>query len=273
MMMKKIIATVRAVRMADALHRVVVEAAVEQRPAGSRRSAPTAPASLGVDQPNRIAPLIRPIRNTGGRKALSTSGAISPFGTWSRSGGSGGASDGLHGGEHHHEDDIEADQSEARPPGRHEHVADRDRHQVGHDDQHDAGRDQDAERAGGGDGAARQRMAVALAHHGRQRQRGHHRDRGADDAGHRGEDRAHDGDGERQRAGHPLQEHLHAVEQVAGDAAALHHDAHEDERRHRDQHQVLGRLAPDPRQEIEELDQREHAKSIADQAVEQSQST
>src|SRR5687768_7666684 len=58
-------------------------------------AAPTAPASLGVAHPNRIEHLIRPIRNTGGKKARHNSGSILPLGTASRSGGSGGASEGL----------------------------------------------------------------------------------------------------------------------------------------------------------------------------------
>ena len=57
-------------------------------------TAPTAPASLGVAQPNRIEPLIMPIRNTGGTNARMRSGTSFPFGTASRSGGSGGATDG-----------------------------------------------------------------------------------------------------------------------------------------------------------------------------------
>ena len=36
-----------------------------------------------------------PIRNTGGKNARHSSGSILPFGTVSRSGGSGGASEGL----------------------------------------------------------------------------------------------------------------------------------------------------------------------------------
>src|SRR5688500_19500680 len=58
-------------------------------------AAPTAPASLGVAQPNRIEHLIRPIRNTGGRNARSSSHFSSPLGTLNASGGSGGASDGF----------------------------------------------------------------------------------------------------------------------------------------------------------------------------------
>ena len=67
-------------------------------------------------------------------------------------------------------------------------------------------------------------------------------------------------------AGHALQQHLDAVEQIVGDAASLHDDAHEDEGRDRDQHQILRRLAPDARHEIEELDQPEGAEEVADQA-------
>ena len=108
-------------------------------------------------------------------------------------------------------------------------------------------------------------MAVALADHRRQCQRRHHGHGRADDAGHGGQDRAHDGDAERQGAGYALQQHLDAIEEIVGDPAPLHHHAHEDERRDRHQHEVLRRLPPDARYEIEEFDQPESAQKIADQ--------
>ena len=57
--------------------------------------APTAPASDGVAQPNRIEPLINVIRKTGGRKLRATSGPISPRGMFRRFDGNGGARLGL----------------------------------------------------------------------------------------------------------------------------------------------------------------------------------
>ena len=53
--------------------------------------APTAPASDGVAQPNKIDPLMSVIRNTGGKKLFAINGPISPFGTFKRCAGSGGA--------------------------------------------------------------------------------------------------------------------------------------------------------------------------------------
>ena len=58
-------------------------------------NAPTAPASLGVATPKRIEPLIIPISDTGGRKLLKIIPGYSFFGTWSNSGGNGGATSGL----------------------------------------------------------------------------------------------------------------------------------------------------------------------------------
>src|SRR5688572_17994305 len=58
-------------------------------------AAPTAPASLGVAQPSRIESLMVPMRNTGGKNARQSSGKSLPSGTVSRSGGSGGASEGF----------------------------------------------------------------------------------------------------------------------------------------------------------------------------------
>ena len=92
-MMKKIIATVRA----EVWQTPVITARLKLPAKAARMrapTAPTAPASLGVAQPNRIEPLIMPIRNTGGTNARISSGASSPFGTDSMSGGSGGARDG-----------------------------------------------------------------------------------------------------------------------------------------------------------------------------------
>ena len=44
--------------------------------------------------------------------------------------------------------------------------------------------------------------------------------------------------------GNALQQNLDTVQQVVGNPAPLHHDAHEHERRNRDQHQVSRRPGP-----------------------------
>ena len=94
MMMKKIIAIVRA----EVWH-TPRNISMFSRPwPMARRSvpkAPTAPASLGAAIPNRIEPLIMVISSTGGRKLLKIIQGYSRLGTWSRSGGSGGATEGL----------------------------------------------------------------------------------------------------------------------------------------------------------------------------------
>ena len=217
MMMKKIIAMVRA-----EVWQTCSSALRLSRPLNHASSiapnAPTAPASLGVENPKRIAPLIMVIRSTGGMNAFRMSGSISPFGTWSRSGGNGGAVMGAQDRAGPHVQEIHDRKGQTRDDGGHEDVADRHREKVGHDDQHDAGRDENPEGPRRGDGSAREAVAVALAHHGGEGQRRHHRHRGADDSGHCGQDRAHDGDRERERPGDALQQHLYAVEQVVGDA-------------------------------------------------------
>ena len=53
-----------------------------------------------------------------------------------------------------HEQKIEEGKYQSRNDCGHEHIADRNRHQVGHDDEHDTRWDQDAERARGCDAAA-----------------------------------------------------------------------------------------------------------------------
>ena len=93
MMMKKIIATVR-----PDVWQTPVSTLFLRFPAAAARmmapTAPTAPASLGVAQPNRMEPLMRKMRNTGGTNARMSNGPSSPLGTVSMSGGRGGAIDG-----------------------------------------------------------------------------------------------------------------------------------------------------------------------------------
>ena len=93
----------------------------------------------------------------------------------------------------------------------------------------------------------------------------------ADDAGHGREHRAHDRHRQREGAGHTLQQHLDAVQKIVGDAAALHHHAHEDEGGYRHQHQILRCLPPDAGQEIKKFDEREGTHEVADETVEERQ--
>jgi hypothetical protein len=104
-----------------------------------------------------------------------------------------------------------------------------------HHHQHDRGRDEDAERAAGGDQARGELHVVAGADH---RLAGHDAedgDRGADDAGRSGEDGGDEHHREVERAGDAREHLLHRVEQALHQVRLLHHDAHEDEERHRGQ--------------------------------------
>ena len=60
-------------RVAHALQHREVEPTGHHREHDGAEGPPTAPASLGVAQPNRIDPLIIEINSTGGRKALRVS--------------------------------------------------------------------------------------------------------------------------------------------------------------------------------------------------------
>lgn len=110
------------------------------------------------------------------------------------------------------------------------------------------------------------KLHVVLAlQHDRQRHQADHHHRGADDAGGRGQDRAHHRDREREPPGRPPQQDLQAVEQVGGDAGSFQHRAHEDEHRDRHQHQVVGDT-PDAQRQVEELDDVEDVQRHADEA-------
>src|SRR5688572_17473571 len=94
MMMKNTIEMVRA----ELWHTAFMEFQLSRPQSAAKAiapAAPTAPASLGVAQPNKMEHLMVPMRNTGGKNARNRSGSNLPCGTVSRSGGSGGASEGL----------------------------------------------------------------------------------------------------------------------------------------------------------------------------------
>jgi hypothetical protein len=101
-----------------------------------------------------------------------------------------------------------------------------------HHHQHDAWRNQDAERSAGRDQSGRQLRVVAGADHRlacHDAEDGH---RGTDDAGGGSEDGRHEHDGEIERAAHAGEQLLDRVEQAVHELGLLHHDAHEHEQRH-----------------------------------------
>ena len=123
----------------------------------------------------------------------------------------------------------------------HEQVADRDRQLIGHDDQHDRRRNEDAERAGGRDHPGRELFRIILPHHDRDRQCREQHDRRADNAGRCREQDSDQDDGDGQPAAH-LAEHADEIRHhQLGDARAIEHQAHIDEHRQRNEHPVRHR--------------------------------
>ncbi len=94
------------------------------------------------------------------------------------------------------------------------------------------GRDEDPQRATGGDGARGEPGAVAALHHDRRRHDPQHGDGRAHDAGGHGEDRGGEDHAEVERAAHRGQHDLERPEQPLHEAGLLDDIAHEDEQRH-----------------------------------------
>ncbi len=130
---------------------------------------------------------------------------------------------------------VQRRQSQAGQEGAFVHVADRAPELVGHDDQHQGGRDDLRQGAGGGDHARSHPPVVAVAQHDRQRDQPHRDHRRGDHAGRRRQQRPD----EDHRIGKPAadgaEQLADGVEQVLGHAGSLEHQSHEGEERDREQ--------------------------------------
>ena len=134
---------------------------------------------------------------------------------------------------------IKAGKHQPRDEGALIHVADRLAELVGHHDQHQRGRDDLRQRAGGGDDAGRHPPVVAVAQHDRQRDQAH-RDHGSrHHAGGRRQQRADEHDGVGEAAADGAEQLPDGVEQVLGHAGSLQHQSHEGEERDREQRVVV----------------------------------
>ena len=134
---------------------------------------------------------------------------------------------------------IHRGEREARKERALVHVADRTAELVGHDDQHQRGRDDLRERAGGRDHARGDAPVIAVAQHDRQRDQAHRDDGSRDHARGRGQQRAD----EDHRIGKPAadgaEELPDRIEQVLGHARSFQYQPHEGEERDRQQHVVV----------------------------------
>ena len=107
--------------------------------------------------------------------------------------------------------------------------------------------------AGGADGAGGELRVIALPQQVGQRHQaqGHHR--GADDAGARRHQPAHQDDAKAKAAGQPRQQFGEGVQQLLGDAGLLQHHAHEHEQGHGDERLVAHDAEDARRQKAEHL--------------------
>ena len=216
---------------------------------------PTAPLSVGVAQPAKIEPMTMTISAVIGNRPRHTAVQNSRRVCGPYSGGSLGALPGLQDGDGDDVDEEQPREHEPRHGGGQEQRPRRGRQHLRHHHQHDGGRDEDAERAGRGDGADGQPLVVARREHLRQRDHRERDHRGADHADRRGQDGAHHHDGDRQRARDPLQQHLRRLQHVHRRARPLQDRAHEDEHGDRRQHRIGGHAAPHAQHDVVEPDQ------------------
>jgi len=148
---------------------------------------------------------------------------------------------GIHEAADHRVGDVTAREQETGAERRRIEQVDGYPHGRAHHHQHHAGRNQDAERAAGGDGTRRQPRVVACPDHHRCGHDAEHRYGGADDAGRHGEDCRGEDDRQIERAAHRRQQAAQRPEQPLHQARLFGHVAHEDEERHGREDLVLHR--------------------------------
>ncbi|MCY1224650.1 hypothetical protein D9M72_368170 [compost metagenome] len=128
-------------------------------------------------------------------------------------------------------DHVKAGQHEARDQGAGVHVAYRAAELVGKNDEHERRRDDLGKRARSRDDARGDLPVIAVAQHDRQRDQAHGDDRGGNDTGGGGKQRADEDDRIGKTAADRAEELADGVEQVFGHARFLEHDPHEGKER------------------------------------------
>ena len=246
--------------------------AIENRPLSIVRSrppaAPTEAASVGEATPMKIDPSTPTMRTKAGRRARPTRlTSVGPEGR-DLAGGDRRRQVRLPPRDEREVDDVEDDQHEPRDDRPDVEVAHRHAHDVAHEDEDDARRDDLAERPRRADGAADELLVVAAAEHGGERDQPHGDDAGAHDAGGGGQDGAdhHHRDGD--PAPEVAEEEGHRLEQLLGQPRFLERDPHEDEERHGQEREVRHRAPDADGQDVEEVGT-EEAERDADRAEEE----
>ena len=161
--------------------------------------------------------------------------------------------------------DIEAGENEPRHDRARIHVADRLAELVGHDDEHQARRDDLRQRSGSRDDAGGKAAIVTVAQHDGQRDEPHGDDRGGDHAGGGGKQGADDHHGKRQTAADRSEKLADGVEQLLRHARSFENQPHEGEERHGKQRLVTHHGEEAIGQRLKE-GWREEAELDADQA-------
>ena len=128
---------------------------------------------------------------------------------------------------------VQAGEQDSGDDGGGEQVRDRHLQHRPHDHQHDRRRNQDPQRAAGGDGAGREPHVVARPVHGLRGHDAEDRHRRADDAGGGREDGGDEEHRDVERSAGAGEHELDGAEQPLHQPRLLHQDAHEDEQRHR----------------------------------------
>ena len=161
---------------------------------------------------------------------------------------------------------LEASEKQAGYQGAEEEVADGDRESVCHQDEHDAGWNQDAEGSHCTDGSSSKARCITGLEHGRQAQERKQDDGGADDAGARGQDDADQCDRDREPTPHSTKESRDIAHQIRSDPRTVEQQAHTDEHRQGDEDPVVHQV-PDPvghERGIAPIDAGEMAKVLLD---------
>jgi len=137
--------------------------------------------------------------------------------------------------------DVQRREQEPRHERAHEQLADGDAGDRAVDDEQDARRNEDAERAAGADDAATERLVVASPDHCRQRHDGQHDRRPGYDAETRRQQRTDDDGGNGDAAPQAAEDVVHGAEELLADSRLLDHRSHEDEQRDGEQDVVRGK--------------------------------
>ncbi len=129
-----------------------------------------------------------------------------------------------------HVDHVRSGEDQPWDQTRAEQGPDRHAHLIPEHDQHDAGRDDLPQRAGGGNDPDREFVLVAVPHHDRERDQPHRGHGRTDHAGRRGHQRSHADHADSQPTPEAAEQNTDRLQKVLGQVGLLQNRAHEDEK-------------------------------------------